>query len=105
MTIIIEDLSFKAIIGLLDFERREAQRVSVECEIGYEGEYVDYSVIRELIIHTIKDGAFMLLEDAIKTLIPRMKNIFPQISEVRLKITKPEIFDDCTVSVTEFRKF
>jgi len=105
MTIRIEGLTFETIIGILDFERHTPQRVSVDCVIGYEGEYVDYAVVRELIIHTVTKGAFGLIEDALTHLISEIKTRFPQITTLSLRIAKPDIFDDCTVSVEENHTF
>lgn len=101
MTITIEGLIFETIIGILDYERHTPQRVRVDCEIGYEGEYVDYSVVRTMIIETMREEAFGLIEDALARLIPKLHEQFPQINTLRLKIVKPDIFDDCVVGVEE----
>ena len=101
MTITIEGLSFETIIGILDFERQTPQRVIVDCEISYEGEYVDYAVVRAVIIETMQEEGFGLIEDALALLIPKLHEQFPQINTLRLKIAKPDIFDDCVVGVEE----
>ena len=101
MTIRIEGLTFDTIIGILDFERHTPQRVTIDCEIGYDGEFVDYAVAREIIIRTVRGGAFGLIEDALRAVIKNLRDAFPQLLEVSLRIAKPDIFDDCVVSVED----
>jgi dihydroneopterin aldolase len=105
MTIRISDLSIETVIGILDFERLNPQRVSITCEIGYDGVYVDYGAIRELLIYRMREGAFLLIEDALAVLLPEIKAAFPQITSVRLAIGKPDIFSDCVVSVEKYEQF
>ena len=99
MTIRIEGLTFETIIGILDFERRTPQRVIVDCIIEYEGEYVDYAVVREMIIRKVTESVFGLIEDALDAVISSIKNAFPRITTLSLRIAKPDIFHDCSVSV------
>ena len=99
MTIRIRDLAFEAIIGILDFERTAPQRVVVDCTIEYEGPYVDYALVREMIIRWMQDGRFELIEDALATMLPQLGEYFPQIVSVTMEVTKPDILPDCRVSV------
>ncbi len=105
MTIRINDLAFETIIGILDFERQSPQRVVVDCTLEYEGEYVDYSVIREIVVQTIQKGAYGLIEEALPAVIAKVHEVFPQVRSIILQITKPDIFDDCRVSVEERAAF
>ena len=48
MKIEISDLTFKCIIGILDFERQEKQRVIVNLSFDYEfknGSFIDYAEV------------------------------------------------------------
>jgi dihydroneopterin aldolase len=101
MRIRIADLTFETIIGILDYERQTPQRVVVDCTLDYEGEYVDYGVIREIIVQTVQKEAFGLIEEALPVVIKKIHDVFPQIDAVHLRIAKPDIFDDCSVSVEE----
>lgn len=101
MTIRIEALTFETIIGILDFERQTPQRVVVDCTAGYEGEYVDYGIVREIIIETLQRGAFGLIEEALPAVMEKIHDVFPQVRSIRLRIAKPDIFSDCSVSVEE----
>lgn len=105
MKIRITDLTFDTIIGILDFERQTPQRVVVDCTIDYEGEYVDYSVVREIIVQTVQKEAFGLIEEALPVVTKKIHDVFPQIRTVCLCIAKPDILDDCTVSVEETATF
>jgi len=101
MTIKIRELAFEAIIGILDFERKAPQRVIAECQIDYDGEFVDYAVVRELIIYLMQQKCFGLIEEALSEIIAAIKARYPQITRITLEIAKPDILPDCTVSVTE----
>ncbi|MEA2111963.1 MAG: dihydroneopterin aldolase [Campylobacterota bacterium] len=101
MTININNLTFKAIIGLLDFERITEQKVLVDCQIEYEysSNFINYAVVAELIEAEIKSEKFQLIEEALLHLEKKIHVKFPNISILELKITKPDILNNCTVSV------
>ena len=64
MTIYIENLTFKCIVGILDFERKKRQRVIVNLSFDYEfkdGSFIDYAEVSELVKRTMKDKKFKLL--------------------------------------------
>jgi len=110
MTISIKNLSFKAILGILDFERLSPQRIEVECEIKYtykkeEANFIDYAEVASLIESTMKSEKFLLIEDALERLFPLLKDKFPQIETMKITICKPDIMPNCRVSVTDFRTF
>ena len=110
MTISIRDLTFEAIIGILPEERTRPQRVIVHCEIGYgyssEKRYiVNYADVADSIVSIMQEERFELVEEAIETLLSRLKAIFPAIETVEITICKPDILPHCTVCVTDFRNF
>lgn len=103
MKVYIEDLSFKTIIGLLPFERVKKQTVIVNVTFEYQyddekKDFVDYSLVAKEIKKIIKKGKFELIEEALETLQKKLTKIFP-ISDLRIKITKPDILKECKVSV------
>jgi len=106
-TIVIEDLTFKAILGLLERERNQEQLVVVCAKIEYEDKkaFVNYAEVCELIEDTIKKGKFILIEDAIDLLVELLKGRYPQIKSIYLKIRKPEILKNALVGVETLRKF
>ncbi len=107
MTIHVEDLKFQCIIGILDFERVTEQDVALHVEIEYEykDEFINYALVVELIKLDMKNSKFLLIEDALSSLKNKLKEKFPLIDTLNLKITKPSILPDCKVSVSEIYKF
>ncbi len=107
MKIYIEDLKFRCIIGILDFERTTPQDVIVNVEIGYDfsEEFINYAEVAEMIKNLMLQEKFLLLEDAIAIISQKLKENFSQINTLQLKITKPSILPDCTVSVEDFFSF
>jgi len=110
MTISIQNLSFKAILGILDFERTSAQNIEVDCEIVYrykkeQNNYIDYAKVASLIESTMKSEKFLLIEDALEKLFFTLKDKFPQIESMKITIYKPDIIPNCRVSVSDFRSY
>ena len=101
-TIYIENLQIEAIIGILDFERQKPQPVIAECTIAYlrEGEnFIDYAKVSHLIEEMLQKGQYLLIEDALDEIISAIKDTFFAIKSISLKLSKPEILTNCTVSV------
>ena len=102
MKIEISDLTFKCIIGILDFERIKKQRViiNISFEYGFSKDlFIDYSEISNLIKSVMKKEKFLLLEDAILHLKNLLNNSY-QISNLYIKISKPNILKNCIVSLS-----
>lgn len=107
-TIYIEDLHFFTIIGILGKERFEAQKVSVDTVITYEKKqesFINYAEVAIMIEETMQKEQFYLLEDALEKLSIMIGEKFPDICTLGLKITKPDILENCSVSVEIFRKY
>ena len=70
MTIHIEDLKFQCIIGILHFERVEAQDVIVNITIDYEyiDDFINYADVADLVKTSMKNNKFSLIEDALSFL-------------------------------------
>ena len=105
MKIFVKNLTFDTIIGILDFERTQKQSVTFNVEITYSGEYVNYAIVRELLLEHTDKEQFLLLEDALLFFSKLLKNRFPQIGEIKMALQKNTIFDDCLVGVEEEYKF
>ena len=102
MTIYIENLTFKCIIGILDFERVKKQKVIINLSFDYEfknGSFIDYAEVSSLVKKIMKDNKFELLEDAVKTVAKQIKQNY-EIENLKLKISKPDILKDCVVSLS-----
>jgi len=107
MQIEIKDLSFECIIGILDFERITPQKVLINCIIDYtyNQQFLNYALIAEHIESEMKKEQFELIETALLSLESSLKTSFPLISTLFLKISKPDILDNCEVSLSETFKY
>jgi len=103
--IIIENLEFETIIGILDFERKKPQKILVNVKISYEGEFVDYAKVCEIIQKEMQKREFLLIEDALDFLADELKKIFSQIKEIYIQIKKLEILKNALVGVEILRKY
>lgn len=102
MKIDIENLEFKCIIGILDFERVKKQKVIINLSFEYDfsnDDFIDYSEVVDLIKQTMKKEKFKLIEDAILYLT-KLLNLTYEIKNLKLKISKPTILKDCIVSLS-----
>ena len=107
MTIHIEDLQFKTIIGILDFERDTPQDVIVNLTIEYEynDRFINYADVAHATKTFIIDEKFLLIEDALNNLAVKLKKDFLRINTLHIKITKPSILPNCRVSVSNLFNF
>ncbi len=102
MKIEISNLTFKAIIGILDFERIKKQKIIINLSFEYNfsnDNFINYAQVANLVEKTIKKEKFLLLEDAIlhlETLLNKTYNI----TNLKIKIAKPNILKDCVVSLS-----
>jgi 7,8-dihydroneopterin aldolase/epimerase/oxygenase len=102
MRVYIEDLTFKCIIGILDFERVKKQKVIINLYFDYEfkdDKFINYAEVSSLIKKIMKKEKFELLEDAILTIEKRLTSKY-EIKNLNLKISKPTILKDCVVSLS-----
>ncbi len=104
MTIHIEQLTFEAIIGLLDFEREHTQRVIIDLEATYDyenGAFIDYADLAEIIIIRVQESRYELLEEALLDLETLILSSYSHITALYLKIQKPDILQNCQVALSQ----
>ena len=102
MKIEIEQLTFKCIIGILDFERVKKQKVIINLSFDYDfskDNFIDYSEVANLVKKSMKKNKFELLEDAVKIIKKILEDSYT-IKNLKLKISKPNILKDCIVSIS-----
>ncbi len=99
ISIIIKDFEFDTIIGVLDFERVKPQKVVVNLEIAYEydGEYLDYAKVSEIIKNILQTKKFEILEDSLNYICSYLKNEYLNIKHIKLEILKPNILKNMCV--------
>jgi dihydroneopterin aldolase len=108
MTIRIEDLTFDVIIGLLDFERDRPQRVIIDLEASYDYDndaFIDYAELVILMKEELKAKRYTLLENALLGLKEILTTRYPEIKTLSLKLSKPDILPECTVSLSKTWNF
>ncbi len=107
MTIHIEDLKFKCILGILDFERDTPQDVIVNLSItyNYQKNFINYAEVVEFIKNEMINGKFLLIEDALLEISSKLKENFSLIEKLDIKITKPSILPEAIVSVSDTYSF
>lgn len=101
MKIEISDLTFKCIIGILDFERIKKQKIIINLSFEYEfskDKFINYAEVSNLLEKTMKKQKFFLLEDAILHLENLLYKTY-QIKNLNIKISKPTILKNCIVSL------
>ena len=101
----INNLEVECIIGITEEEKKTSQKVIVDATLTYfyekkEKRYIDYVKVVELITNILKEKEFELLEDAILYIRKAIKSNF-YVKDLSLKISKPEIFNNCIISVEE----
>jgi len=104
LTIYIKNLTFKTIIGVLDFERVKKQRVIINLKATYDyrdNEFIDYVKLVKIIKKTMRQKKFKLLEDATSYITKKIIKKYPNIKKLKLEIIKPDILKDCQVSISK----
>lgn len=101
----IENLTFSCILGILDFERINEQKIIINISFEYfyddeKKEFIDYSKVAFFVESSMKEQKFELIEDAILYLRKKLTNDYP-MKNLRIKISKPDIMPNCVVSVEE----
>ena len=104
MNVCIQNLTFKTIIGILPFERDTKQKVILSISFKYEfnkknKDFISYADVSNMAKAIMKKEKFLLIEDAIIYLEKILSKEF-NINKLKIKITKPDILKDCTVSVS-----
>ena len=108
MIIDIKALTFDAIIGILESERHTAQTVIIDVKISYtfkDTVFINYADIANYITRTMQEERFELIETSIAYLQKTLHAKFPNIETLFLSIAKPDILDNCIVSVSDTISF
>jgi len=100
----IKNLTFKTIIGILDFERTQKQKIIINISFRYKfdtkkSNFIDYSEVAKLVKKTMKKKKFGLLEEAIIYLKKKLKRKY-KIKNLYIKIEKPDILKNCEVGIS-----
>jgi dihydroneopterin aldolase len=107
ISIIIKNLEFETIIGVLDFERVKTQKIVINTEIKYkyDNEYLDYVKVSEIIKNILQTKKFEIIEDGLNYICSYLKNEFLNISQIEIELLKPNILEDCIVGAKIVKKY
>lgn len=103
MQIIIENLTFETIVGILEKERHAPQKVILHVKISYDylgDNVIDYANISTFLETEMNQMHYLLLEDALTDLSQKLKILYPQMSKIKLKIFKPDILPNTMAGVS-----
>ncbi|NLY03883.1 MAG: dihydroneopterin aldolase [Campylobacter sp.] len=103
MTVLVDKLELKCVIGIFDFERENEQRIFISAKFRAD-EFVDYARICEIFKTDFKEQKFFKLEDALLYFETKFRDKFSTISYFYMKILKPDIIDSAVVGV-EIERF
>ena len=105
--IYIEDLTCNASIGVYENEKINKQKIIINLEIllvnkmkthtDNLNDVADYGKFRRIVLDVVNSKHFNLIETLADELIKKVKS-FDKVKHIKIKITKPDIFDDCCVS-------
>ena len=96
ITILIENLKFKCIIGLLEFERVKEQEICVDAKFK-ASEFVDYALVCEIFENDFKKQKFLKVEDALCFFESKFKEKYKSLSYFYMKIIKTKIIVNASV--------
>jgi len=108
MKIFIEQLCFEAILGIAELERLDAQKIIVDAKIKYNysaKSFINYAQVAEFIQDILQKRKFLLIETALEETTLELKQKFPAITQIKLKISKPHILDNCVVGAKIKKNF
>ena len=105
--IFIEELEVFSSIGVYENEKKRKQRIIFNVEIQLKKnnipvkdkliEVTDYGQFRKIILNKASGKHYNLLEKLVSDISREFFKI-EAVEKVKIKITKPDIFDDCKVS-------
>lgn len=96
--VFIKNLEFECIIGLLEFERLNSQKVIINASFIAD-EFVDYAKMCEKIEMDFKEKQFYKIEDALSYFLLEFKEKIPTLKCLKMEIIKPEIIKNAKVGV------
>lgn len=97
-------LKFKCIIGMLDIERIEKQKILLKIN-AKANDFLDYAKVAKLAKKYIKKKKFYTLEKASKKLSKKIKENFPQTKYIKIIIIKPKIMKNAKLGSKYTKKY
>ncbi|MGB3274894.1 MAG: dihydroneopterin aldolase [Castellaniella sp.] len=111
--VILDELRVQAPIGMLDHERQAPQPLVIRAEFDTDaarpvddadiGTVLDYRLLRAALIEEATRAHTDLLETLVDRTLDRILRDFPAVLGVKIRICKPQAFDDCAVCIEQAR--
>tara|TARA_E500000178_G_scaffold354896_1_gene425566 strand:- start:3051 stop:3401 length:351 start_codon:yes stop_codon:yes gene_type:complete len=105
--IFIENLICNASVGVYEEEKKNKQKIIINLEIllikniktnsDNLDDVADYGKFRRTILNVVNTKHYNLIETLAETLIINCKRL-DKVKYIKIKITKPNAFDDCNVA-------
>lgn len=107
MKIIIKNLQFECIIGILDFERKTPQTIKINATFTCKDKpmAIDYAKVVEIIKKLFEKEKFFTVEKALKIVHVELKERFPAIKKAKISLFKPTILPHCNVGAKLCKKY
>ena len=104
ISVFVDNLEFDTIIGLLDFERVNSQKICVSME--FEAcEFVDYAAVCGITQREFNENKFYKIEDALEYFAIKFKAIYPSLTKFYMKISKIEIVPNAIVGAKILKNY
>lgn len=104
ITIFVRNFEFDTIIGILSHERLKEQRVVVSASFRAD-EFIDYSLVCNLIRNEMIRQKFYKVEDALEYFVDFFKQKFTSLNYLFMEIIKPDIIPVGIVGVSVEKYF
>ena len=103
----IKDLTLEVIIGVLEEERKNRQKIIINATIEYDMDehFLDYTQAVEAIANLLEYKMYDTLENALDGICKALKLDFPEIKSIKMSISKPEVYKNCLVGVEILKKY
>jgi dihydroneopterin aldolase len=103
----IKDLTLEVIIGVLENERKNRQKIVLNAVIEYDLDehFLDYTQAVEAIVNLLEYKMYDTLENALTNICKALKLDFPEIKTIKMSIAKPQIYKNCLVGVEILKKY
>lgn len=96
ITTLIKDYEFTTIVGMLEFERTNPQKVRINAEFQ-SVQFIDYVEVIEFIEMIYNEHKFQTVENSLEICALKLKEKFSGINFLKMEILKTEILKNALV--------
>lgn len=96
ITTLIKDYEFETIIGLLEFERTNSQKVRINVEFQ-SSDFIDYVEVINYIEFIYNEYKFKTVENSLEVCSKSLKDKFSSLTSLKMEILKTEILNNALV--------